>query len=83
MENRRVLVGDARQLIEPAAGQGAEAVEMRRQPPMIGIGQIKRQQIAQASIDLIKIQARAVARNVVRATGKFQPGCQILDRANR
>ena len=34
-EHRRMLVGDARQLIQPAAGQLAEAMEMRLQPPEI------------------------------------------------
>jgi hypothetical protein len=36
---------------------------------VIGISQIKRQQIAQAAIDLIEIQARAIARDVGRAGG--------------
>ena len=32
MQHRRVLVGDAREFIEPAAGQRAEPVEMRLEP---------------------------------------------------
>src|SRR5258708_6193589 len=64
MENRRMLVGDARQFVEPATGQGTESMKMWLQSPVIGISQIKRQQIAQAAIDLIKIQACAIARDV-------------------
>ena len=29
MQHRRMLVGDQRQFVEPAAGKGAEAIEMR------------------------------------------------------
>jgi hypothetical protein len=54
-------------------------MKMRLQPPMIGISQINRQQIAQAAIDLIKIQARAIARDMGRASGvRFG----VLDRPN-
>jgi hypothetical protein len=55
-------------------------MEMRRQLPVIVAGQIKRQQIAQAAIDLVKIQARAIPRNVVRAIGMFRFSRQIPDR---
>ena len=79
MENRWVLVRDPRQLVEPAAGQGAEPMQMRLQPPMIGVSQIKRQQIAQAAIDLVEIQARAIARDV-GSTGGVRLG--VLDRPN-
>ena len=53
---------------------------MRRQLPVIVIGQIKRQQIAQAAIDLVKIQARAIPRNMVGAVGTLRFSRKILDR---
>ena len=55
-------------------------MEMRRQLPVIVIGQIKRQQIAQAAIDLVKIQARAIPRDVARAVGRLRFSRHILDR---
>jgi hypothetical protein len=46
MQHRRMLVGESRQFIEPAAGQCAEPVEVRLQLPEIVRRDIKRKQIA-------------------------------------
>ena len=58
VQNRRVLVGDPRQFIEPAARQRAEAIEMRLQPPKIIRLQIQTEKIAQAAIDSRRNSAR-------------------------
>jgi hypothetical protein len=57
-----------------------EAVEMRLQLPVAILGQIKRQQIAQAAIDLVKIQPRAIPRNMDRAVGTLRFSRDIPDR---
>jgi hypothetical protein len=80
MKHRRIPVGDPRQLVEPAAGEVTQPVEMRRQLSVVVLGQIKRQQIAQATTDLVKIQAGAIPRNAVRAAGRRRFGRHILDR---
>jgi hypothetical protein len=46
VQNRRMLVGDPRQLVEPPAGEYTEPLEMRLEPGKILTGEIKRQQIA-------------------------------------
>ena len=43
MEHRRMLVGDAGELVEPAAGQCAEPIEMRLELGEIAARQIDRQ----------------------------------------
>jgi hypothetical protein len=80
VKHRRILVGDPRQFVEPAAGQRAEPMEMRLQLPVIVFRQIKRQQIAQTTIDLVEIQARAIPRDVGRAVSMLRFGRKILDR---
>ena len=62
-----MFVGDPRQLVEPAAGKSAEAVEMRPELPEILGGQIMREQVAQAAVDGVEILARAIRRNVIGA----------------
>ena len=68
VEYRRMLVGHAGQLVEPAAGELAEPVEMRLQLLEIVRCQIKRQQVAQAAVDGIEILSGAVRREVFGAT---------------
>ena len=65
VQHRRVLVGEPGQFIEPAAGQRAEAIEVRLQPLEIVGGQIEPQQIVQAAIGGVKILPGAVRRDVV------------------
>ena len=36
LQHRRILIGDARQLVEPAAGEPAEAREVRRKMCVLG-----------------------------------------------
>jgi len=62
MKHRRMLVGDARELVEPAAGKLAHPIEMRFQLRKIMTCQIKRQQVAQAPVDRIEVLSRAVGR---------------------
>lgn len=69
-----------RGFFRPAAGEATQPLEMRRQLPVIGISQIKRQQIAQAAINLVKIQARAIKRNMARAIGMLRFSRNVLDR---
>ena len=65
-----MLVGDPRQLVEPAAGERAEPVEMRLQTAKIVRRQIKRQQIAQAAVDGVEILSGAVRRDVIGAAAR-------------
>ena len=62
-----MLVGDAGKLVEPAAGELAEPIEMRFQHSEIIRCQIKRQQIAQAAVDGVEILSGAVGREMIRA----------------
>src|SRR6516162_2408042 len=67
-EKRRMPVGDACQFVEPSAGKPTQAIEMRLEGAEILTPQIERQQIAQASIDCIKILSRTIGRKVGCAT---------------
>ena len=67
IQNRRVLVGDPGQFIEPPARQRAEAMEMRLQPAKITRLKIQREKIAQAAIDFVEILPRAIRRDVIGA----------------
>jgi hypothetical protein len=67
VQNRWMLVGEASQLVEPAAGQHAEAIEVRFQVAEIFRREIKRQQIAQAAIERVEILPRAVGRDIAEA----------------
>ena len=55
IQHRRMLVGDPRELVEPTAGNPAQAIEVRLQRAKIPWREIKRQQIAEAPIDCVKI----------------------------
>jgi hypothetical protein len=74
MEHRRMLVGDPREFVEPAARKPAEPIDMRLQPPKIVRLQIKRQQVAQAPIDGVEIPARAIRRDVISAAFALRVG---------
>ena len=72
MQHRRVLVGDPRQFVEPAAGERAEAIEMRLQLAEIVRLQIMREQIAQAAVDGVEILSRAIRRDVIGAAAQLR-----------
>ena len=67
IQHRRVLVGDPRQFIKPAASERAEAIEMRLQPAKIIRLQVEPEQVAQAAIDRVEILSRAIRRDVIGA----------------
>jgi hypothetical protein len=64
MQHRAVRVGDARQLVEPAAGEHAEPLEMRLQVSTRLGRQIERQQLLQPRIDRVEILPGAVRRDM-------------------
>src|SRR5213078_4106346 len=68
VQDRRVLVGNPGQLIEPAARQDTQAIEMRLQLPKIIWLEIKSDKIAQAAVDRIEILAGAIRRDVIGAS---------------
>ena len=73
IQHRRVFVGGPGQLIQPAARERAEAIEVRIQPAEIVRQKIKREQIAQAAIDGVEIRTRTVGRDVIGTAA--QGGC--------
>ena len=64
VQDRPVGVGHARQLVQPAAGEHAEALEMRLQMRARVGGQVERQQLPQPRIDGVEILPGAVGCNV-------------------
>src|SRR3982074_786718 len=71
MQHRRMLVGDPRQFIQPAARQLAETLEMRLEPAKIIPRPIQREQIAQAAIHGIEILTRAIRCDVISAAAQL------------
>ena len=71
VQNGRMPVGDPCQLIQPAAGEGPEPVEMRRQPAKIFRRQVMAEQIAQAAVDGIEILPRTIGRDVIGAAARI------------
>ncbi len=67
IQDRRVLVGGPGEFIQPAAGQRAEAVEMRLEPLKIVRFEIELEKIAQAAIDRIEILPRTVPGDEIGA----------------
>ncbi len=67
LQHRRVLVGGSGELVEPAAGKGAEAVEVGLEPAKVIGLQIEPEQVAQAAIDGIEILSRTIRRDVIGA----------------
>ncbi len=67
VQNRRMLVGDPRQFIEPAARQNTQAIKMGFQPSQIIRLEIKPDKIAQAAVDCVEILAGAIRRDVIGA----------------
>jgi len=55
------------EFVEPTAGNPAQAIEVRLQRAKIPRREIKRQQIAEAPIDCVKIVLRAIGCEIVRA----------------
>ena len=70
VQHRRVPVGSPRQLIQPSAGERSQPFKMRLQSRKVRSGEIERQQVAQSTIDGIKILSRAVRRDVCGATAR-------------
>ena len=66
MQHRRMPVGQPRAFVEMAAGQFAEAIEMRLDMPEQRVGQIDAQQVGQRGIGAVEIHARRVGREQVR-----------------
>ena len=66
VQHRRVAVGKPRAFVERAAGQFAEAVEMRLDMPEQRLGQMQPQQIGQRRIGAIEIHSRRVRREQSR-----------------
>jgi hypothetical protein len=67
IQYRWMLVGGARQFIQPATRQCAEAIKMRLKLLKIIRLQIGLQQTAQAAIDRIKILSGAIQRQMIGA----------------
>ena len=79
MQDGRVAVGDARQFVQPAAGELAEALVVRRQPVEHVRRQIDRQQVAQSRIGGEEIHAGTVGGDPVRAgAGGVERHCSLL-----
>ena len=82
IQDRRVLVGGPRQLIQPAPRQRAQAVEMRLEPPKIIRLQIYPEKIAQAAIDRVEILPGTIRCDVIGAaigTLRFSGGAYMSD----
>src|SRR5581483_2906431 len=67
VQYRLIPVRDPRELVEPAARQRAEAVEMPFEARKIVSRKIEPQQIAQGPVDGVEILPRAVRRDVIGA----------------
>ena len=70
VQHRRMLVGDPRQLVEPAACECAEAIEMRLEAREIIRREIMREQVAQAAVDGVEILSGAIGRDVIGAAAR-------------
>ena len=62
----------ARQFVEPAAGERAEAIEMRLEMAEIVRLEIMREQVAQAAVDGVEILSRAIRRDVIGAAAQLR-----------
>ena len=60
VQHRRVLVGGSGELVQPATGELAEAIEVRVEPPKIIRLKVDLQQIAQPAIGRIEVLSRAI-----------------------
>ena len=78
VQHRRMLVGGARELVEPAAGQFAEPIEMRLQLPKIVRRKIERQQVAQPAVDGIEIFAGAVEPEMIGTLRLWRLLCRAI-----
>ena len=76
VQHRRVAVGEPRAFVEMAAGQFAEAIEMRLDMAKQRIGQMQPQQIGQRRIGPVEIHPRRVRREQSRLVGRS--GCAIM-----
>ena len=70
MQHRRVAVGEPRAFVEIAAGQFAEAIEMRLDMAEQRIGQMQPQQIGQRRIGPVEIHPRRIRREQSRLIGR-------------
>ena len=67
LQHRRMLVGHHRQLVEPAAGQRAQPLEMRRHLLAQAGLHVEPHQVLELAVDRIEVLAVGVGRDVVRA----------------
>ena len=77
MQHRRMLIGDARKLVEPMAREMTEPVEMRFQCLKIMTWQVNRQQVAQTPVDGVEVLSRPVGgkqRGAMVGIGREGPG---------
>ena len=70
MQHRRVAVGEPRAFVEMAAGQFAEAIEMRLDMAKQRVGQMQPQQIGQRRIGPVEIHPRRIGREQSRLIGR-------------
>ena len=70
MQHRRVAVGEPRAFVEIAAGQFAEAIEMRLDMAEQRIGEMQPQQIGQRRIGPVEIHPRRIRREQSRLIGR-------------
>ena len=70
MQHRRVAVGEPRAFVEIAAGQFAEAIEMRLDMAEQRIGKMQPQQIGQRRIGPVEIHPCRIRREQSRLIGR-------------
>ena len=69
VQHRRVAVGEPRAFVEMAAGQFAEAIEMRLDMAEQRIGEMQPQQVGQRRIGPVEIHPRRIRREQSRLIG--------------
>ena len=70
MQHRRVAVSEPRTFVEIAAGQFAQAIEMRLDMAEQRVGEMQSQQIGQRRIGPVEIHARRIGREQSRLIGR-------------
>ena len=70
MQHRRMAIGQPRAFVEIAAGQFAEAIEMRLDMAEQRVGEMEPQQISQRRIGPVEIHPRRIRREQSRLIGR-------------
>ena len=73
VQHRRMAIGQPRAFVEMAAGESAEAIEMRLDMPEQRVGQMQLEQIRQRRIGPVEIHPRGVRCQQSRLVGR---GCR-------